>query len=693
MHIPAPSPSTVPSLGPVSRRRARILFIAAFLGLVAIDLGITWIAPSADTPQGYSLDHSLTIDGHWYLAEARATASDNAEATVSRAYRKPGISAPAAWIYQLAGISLASSRALSSLASIAVLALLAGLLRRRWGPVAAIAGVAWLAIDPAWHVFVRSPVVYPWVAFWMLAIIAIAAGREPWRWWVAVFLTAVAAIYLKAIVILLVPALAWDGWIRLQRWNRVDRRIRWGIPIAAVGLAMIGALTFWKDLRLGRFLGYLKDGDGNLWETLLGFEQRSQFFGAQPWIVLFATLSLISFMRFAVPARGGRRQLDRLIHGTVWCGLVPFVVAGYSPLRYLSVMSPMLVYLSASGVAALVEWSRWRDLESRGRLRLLSRGVPIVVVAAITSLAIQAWRFSKLPLTIPTLLIAFMAIGGTAVLLRSQRFRRLPLLQIATLLVMFTALPRLVVLWDSRDESLERAQRELAAVVLPSARILGPYAHAMTVENGLVAQQTTTLPFGEGRLVREIVRRGTTHLLAHVDEEGPILHIFEREGLPLVSVDRFYVRGRRVNLYRIALEKLDKDQFLQDNDVEIELIPRSRFEVATEALTEGRFDLALDQLRALIEVEPSGAAWSRLGQAYLKINRREEAFGCFLEATRIDPCRLDAHLALVEIYGASGDVEAALGHLRGATWIAPRNTHLADRLRELEKRFSPSSGK
>ena len=148
---PPADDSTRGSLG----RRSTLWTVALVASFLTADVLLTWIYPSADPPSGYSLDNSLTVDGYWYSAEARSWALGG-EASVSDSYRKPLWSLPVYAIYHCFGVTFESTRLLSSLASLATIALLTITLVRHFGYAAAIVGGGWLVASPSWHAYVRS---------------------------------------------------------------------------------------------------------------------------------------------------------------------------------------------------------------------------------------------------------------------------------------------------------------------------------------------------------------------------------------------------------------------------------------------------------------------------------------------------------------------------------------------------------
>ena len=99
-------------------------FLLILGGILLLHLGLAWIHPNADPPYSYVRDHSLNVDGFWYLAEAKAWILGR-EPQVHESFRQPLVSYPTYLFYRLGGVNFVASRALNSLASMLTIALLA----------------------------------------------------------------------------------------------------------------------------------------------------------------------------------------------------------------------------------------------------------------------------------------------------------------------------------------------------------------------------------------------------------------------------------------------------------------------------------------------------------------------------------------------------------------------------------------
>ena len=469
--------------------------------VVSVEIALTWIHPSADAPLHYSRDMSLSVDGYWYLAEAKAWAQGE-EARVNRGYRKPLISVPAYLAYRLAGVSIASSRVLNSAASIATLLLLATLIRRRYGEGSALIGAFLFAIDPAWHAYVRSPVIYPCVSFWILASIALAAGAGARRWWAGLAFMAVGVVFLKSIVLLAAPAILMEGFLRIRR------QTEWRGPrlgLIAVALAVAGVVSFWAAQALvsrwwHRVAFYMSGGDASWWSQPWSFEERCLFFSAFPLIFLLSALAGVGFIVFAFSERDRGRNLQRMFHLVLWVGLGTFAFARYSPLRYLLGLFPILVYLSVAGLNAIRHIAWRRRLAPRALRGGLAWGCGIVVAIFTLRQYSLALATSPLPAVGVATAGTLLAVGGAVTLsVRATRSSSRPTWSASiwvALVALVMSLPRWSAILSEPEYTLKRSGEQISFLVPPNARVVGPYAHALSVENSLHVEQISQLLYG-----------------------------------------------------------------------------------------------------------------------------------------------------------------------------------------------------
>lgn len=656
---------------PASRTGPRVsgFYAALLLAIVGIDLGVTWAFPDADPPQGYSRDHSLNIDGYWYLAEARAWALGH-EPGVGDNYRLPLVSWPAYLIYSIGGVGIATSRVLSSVASVLTILLLATFLRRRFGREWALFGALFLALHPGWHAYVRSPVIYPWVSFWVLAAVVVGSGRGWWRWGAGVISMLVSAWLLKPIILAAAPALGYEGWRRMRHtsWGRG----RGAIVVPAIAVAVVATVANpWMQPALwGKVAEYFSAGGLSAWDRAMSFEARSRVFSALPIALPLAWASFLMFLTHAAPTRGPSRSAERLMHLTVWGGLGFFAVFGYAPLRYLLIFFPFIIALAVSVLSTAAQLDRARVLPLRGPRGVAACGLGLVGTLYIIKQEILAASVSPLLATELGLVVAgvILIIGvGSPWLTTSVRRTAIPFL--AFLLVPLAISPRLLPIIERPQFSLARASAALSSVVLPTARLIGPYAHTLTVENHMSADRLRSLAWGSGRLKERVESMKATHLVFDTPDDPQMFEaIFARDGVPLTLIDTFHIGGQSVLLYRLSTSQEEL----------------SSFEQGLECLAQGDALGAEARFFSVLRSDyRSGVTWTALGRMAMMRGDFENAYQCFIHAVEVDPYRIAAQVGLAALYNRSGRHREALHHLTQALACEPGHIGLRREVRQL----------
>ncbi len=655
-----------------ARRRDWAWWLGLFAA-VAVDLALTWVHPHADPPRGFANDLCQITDGYWYLAEARA-AIDGTEPSVGDGYRRPLITWPALAAYRVFGVSYPSSRALTSFASVATILLLAELLRRRFGPALGLLGAFLLACDPGWHAYVRSPVIYPWAAFWLLLALGLAHGRSWWCWAAGAGVLAIGALGLKSIVWVGAPAICLEGWVRLRRtaWGK-DSRALWPVAAAALIALLAAVLCLEPDFRR-RIVLYATSSGGTPFLRWTGLEARSGLFSIEPVLVLLAWLGL--WARSPLLRRGTPplEPLERGLALTLWGLVALFACFEYTPFRYLLVVEPALVW----GAVSAVGWLAQRCEPSRGAAGAFrAAGVACALAGSgfVLLQFVEAVCGSALPATLAGLagaaLLCVAPFGHSG----AARVVRRVLLPAALAIALLPAIPRWLPTLAEPEYTLERAARQLEAAVPRNAVVFGNYAHALTVRSGLRAQHVFSLRYGCAALKDVMERLGATHLAFDDDGSGLFAEIFARDGVALEEVDRYAIHGTQVRLYRL----------------EDATLPRTAYEDSVAAIRAGEFERAARAARGALAVCPDLAgAWTCLGVAVGEQGEREAAYRCFEEALRRDPCYVPALLRLGRLFAESGYRAEALVRVRRAVAATPADRALRDQLQALEAGEAPA---
>lgn len=664
---------------PVRNHRRYIVYL---LVLVCFEILVTWAQPYADPPAGYGNTAGAVIESHWYLSEAR-TAVLGGDPGVSDEYRRPLITIPATWAYSIYGVSIPSSRALGAIASLALMLLLAELLRRRYGVTVALVGsLAWIT-HAGWHAVVRSPAIYPWVALWLFGCVLLIARRETVRWVTGAALAILGGLFLHPLVWLATPAIAWRCHTGVVlRFGDPVRRYSW------LALVLLSATALFFLVQEG---WPLEGSVAHLAERLRSLEERVGLFAGYPLLLPLAWCGLLLRLGYA-----GRAPsfLPTAGHLTLWSGALILAIASGTTFYRAAVLAPFLFLLAADalwlGVVLMLQ-----------RSRRSPRLYPLpLMLAGSAYLFVQARSAVE---NVPECTTGVMAGGivllvmlGLPWLRKSQRLRvAVPLACVA---ILASTVPRMVTMLSETDFSVARANRHIEGILLPTARCAGPYAHALTVDRSLSASR---LP--ETDLRQSIADRGCTHLIvAHPRWDGRFSQFLSMQGLDVERIDVLLVCQQPVHVYRVR----------QGNP------QRSAFEEAVLAERVGALTAAESSFLLVASTYPNNApAWSRLAAVLLARNDRQPAldhavrainmhpgamtsqlsaagllmlrhrwsenmaFDCLQSAIAADPNRVDALLALFHHYKKRGYRREALHHLGAAHAAEPGNSLIEELLR------------
>ena len=103
-------------------------------------------------------------------------------------------------------------------------------------------------------------------------------------------------------------------------------------------------------------------------------------------------------------------------------------------------------------------------------------------------------------------------------------------------------------------------------------------------------------------------------------------------------------------------------------------LPFLHFELGVTYWRMEKLDLALEELRKDIELEPEiGYNYEQLGRVYLQLGREQEAENAFLEAVNREPRLPTALVELAKIHLRKGDLQSASREAQFAVKLAPRN--------------------
>lgn len=636
--------------------RGNSRFVVYLLLLVCLEILVTWSRPQADPHPGYGNLETASVHGLELLQ------------LPSEADLPVFVSAPLHLIYETYGRSLPTSRGLSALGSLALLVGLAFFLRKRAGTAVALVAGLFLVSHPAWHAIVRAPGFWPWASFWMGATLWLGTRRSWWSWSTAVVLLVAGALELHPIVLLVAPGLLW-GLTQLS-----------GRPVFRVALGVVG---------IGAIFAVIPDLAARWHAGWQPWEQTQSFFAAFPFLIVVAWLGfLLRLTHKFPPARAG--TLVWGCHATLWFGVAVLVPLGDRAFGWLGTLFPILL------VCAADTWRVLRAYESRqGRELWNPRGAFALVVflgGTIGLLGELKWTVyaSVLPASLAGVVATGLYILAVAVVPAPRDLRSRAVLPLAVLVFAIPTVPRLVDILSYDGTTLARGNAQLEGLLLPTAKLAGPYAHALTFENSLHAEPVPAEP---QQLRTFVLDSGVTHLaVAHPRGDNTTARQFHGVGLPLELIEVLTVMGKPVHLYRVHGPPGRRSAF-EDGRLAMRLgdYPQAEYyflmvgnnhpgtapawaRLGESVLSRKDSKRAREFLVGAFHPQPSVLV-SRLIAAGLLQQRarfsREFAFECYQQAVEADPRRVDARLALYHYYQKQGFEREARHHLEAALEAEP----------------------
>jgi len=551
--------------------------LLALLAVLALSAVLRFARLEADFPAFMTPTNAEVMDGPWYLAEAADDVRGQG-ADVPPQYRKPVFTALARAFFAAYGAAdLRAAIAFAALGSFLVVVFGFLAARLALGTRPALLAALLLATSPVLAAYARAPVVYGWLAALMAAalwlwLLGLRRGRGGF-FLLGWGLLAVVVLGLKETAIALAPALAAGHVVLAREPARAARRLAIAGAVGAAGLVL--------GLGIGpKLLSYLGPDVGPLvlLKRLMNFPMRSRLFSAVPIVSALAWGGvLLGLAREAErPGEPGAEARARRAAGVVLAAWLVATIAlgfpfgydraegGQPPLRYVL---PASVPLALLAVLALE------------RLR---RGF----VGAVPGVAVAAWAVyggyvaSAAAWTLVYKLATDRKIGFLEVLVPGAAIGAVvtaalaPRLRGATRLALSGGMAAVLVggalgldvVALARDlgkprTSLRDANREMASILGPRARVIGNWAHALTADapharrtHAIETPRVVREPGRKARLdepVAGLVEQGYTHLAMDIPPNvDAVRQAFAAAGAPLELVAILQVRDAAIFILR-----------------------------------------------------------------------------------------------------------------------------------------------
>lgn len=224
---------------------------------------------------------------------------------------------------------------------------------------------------------------------------------------------------------------------------------------------------------------------------------------------------------------------------------------------------------------------------------------------------------------------------------------------------------------------LRDASRDIEESLGPGAKLIGPYAPALGLDNRLPAY-----PFlGRYEYARAFEELEPTHMVIVMRLEQAAIE----ERYPDIVDDWSFVATYPIRMKyanKILIYRLPR----KTTGVETGTYQPSSFEMAVEAMANGEWEGAHELLRQFLAEKPTSADGNYLfGVSLFKLGRLEEAIPPIQRALELRPGRPFYHFRLGEYFARSGRRELALAELRTAHELDPSDAVILETLNQMTR--------
>ena len=553
------------------KTRWLVIFLAGFVlaGLVRS------AHPAADAPFDLSWSQGPSTDAAYYLEPARTLIETGEAHSITRSWNAPGyylLYLPSVFLFGPSNAVINLTTVFIGLLGFVFFFLIA---RRTDDEQAVIFATIFWAFSYFRIMYTRIPLVYTAMITYMLAAMYLwMLGLKRPLWFIPAWIVLIAAIlWVRVIAVALVPALVVGHGAALYGRFKDRRRMLSMVFGTMVVLVVAGALAVIASLyldfdpvltALGRIKAHMREGltGDRVLYYLFNLGQSGAIFLWLPIVSLMSYLYLLMFMGDLIKKKLDFTDPDAIVRlvMVVWLvfGALSTILFQYAPPRYFLFLMPPMFYTAGCALSRLVNppprveygygyyillivWIVFLafKLLYTTLFYFITNFDTFVVGLNMTGIGIVRFEriidfFSSFYLLTSISLIVGIAVAlAVFSYLRSERHedkdfvirKGVRLVMVGVLLVLCVAYQgSMYVKWLMHPHyTMSSFSRELGDVLAEDAVLAGPYAHVMTLENGLDAVYMTFSEPGRLSPCDRLEDAGATHLIIDVKNGLPYL--------------------------------------------------------------------------------------------------------------------------------------------------------------------------
>jgi hypothetical protein len=703
------------------KKKNRILII--FLFFLVLSAAVRSVYPSSDAPIDISWSQGPSTDGSYYLTPAVDLVRGGAYKPIGSAWNAPAYSILYVPALLLFGVGFTQVNLMTVLLSLVAFCFFFLIVRKMEDEKTLVFACFFWALAYLWAMFNRIPIIYTsMVMYMLLAVWLWLKGTERPIYFVGAWTALlIAALFIKVIAAALIPAfLVGHLLLYLSRTKSGKSTMTTGILIllfAGVAVFLIVLMSRFFDLSpidaaAGRIRTHMRQdlfGD-NMLLYLFNLGASGGIIERNPIISFLAYCSIVFFIKDLFLKRvslSRPRDLITIISITwVVFGAAATIFFRYAPPRFFLFLYPPMFLLAGAALSRLLEPAPRQNLgygfylvlpfwliflvfrfllialiyvAENYEVFVIGLGMSIETAKKILSVLNFASSFYfllsisliiSIIITATTFLIDRRAADGKTKLVVRRGIR--VAVVVVFVFIFLVGQTKMFWTWASKPRhTLSEVSSELGAIVGTDAKIAGPYAHPLTMEND---RARIYMNFWDAKLTppcERFKKSGVTHLaidtingLAYIDSNFPETYDC------LTLIDTFYIRGNPVDLYLYTGAEGYKP---------------TDFERAVLLMKSENWRAASELLSQVVREHPDLAeAYVLQARCLIKLGDMPGAQQALITALDLDPDNMVAHWGLGQILEKSGDRAGALVHYREASELFPANKTIKKRLLELQ---------
>ncbi len=700
----------------------KIKWIVLFFVFFILSFAVRGIFPSADAPLDLSWSQGPSTDAAYYLAPAVNLVKKGVLEPISKVWNSPGyyiLYLPTLFLF---GVGYAQVNLTTVMISLLGFVFFFLILKRMGDEKALISASIFWAFTYLWAMYNRIPIIYTvMIAYMLLAAYLWYIGTKRPVFFILAWITLIFTIlFVRVIAVALVFAFLLSHlMLYISKAKPKGSNVIRGVAIimlsAAAFVVVILLGRFFDisplDVAMGRVKAHLREdvmGDSLLF-YLFNFGASGGIIERLPVVSILTYTYILIFIKDTMAKRlnfkDGADVMKVVFLALFVLGALLTILFKYAPTRYFLFLLPPMFILAGLTISRFIEPKERVNLGHGYYIILIIWLVFLIFKVLLSVLFYFIKNYSTFVLGFGLsevaagmfgaiinffgsfyLLLSFSLILSVLIMAAiflidraAERKKKKYLIRSGVRVVLAASIfilffyfqAKMYVNWAKNPRyTLSKTSQALGVILSPDARLSGPYAHPLTMENNLDRLYMTFFRPNETPPCERFENWGATHLIIDTRNGLGYIQAYYPDTFDCLNlIETFYIRGNAVDLYSF---------------VGAEGYIPTDYERARLLMASGDFVSAEKLLLEFIKESPGVAfPYVSLARCLMGLGDIAGAEEALIEALKIDPDNMMAHWGMGQVYELKGDLNGALSHYTEALALYPESNRIKEKIEEI----------